>query len=359
LNEDITGRNMQDIAANLLTATASVKDALATIEQARAKIALVVDGERHLLGTVTDGDIRRAILHGVSIEAPVAAVMNVNPRFGRAGQDDAAIIDLMRRNICRHVPIVDEAGRVIALATLDELVEYGNRDNWVVLMAGGLGNRLQPLTKDVPKPMLSVGDRPILQTIVESFRGQGFSQFFISLNHLGDVIREHFGDGSRWGAHIEYITEDKPLGTAGALSLLPDKPSRPIIVMNGDILTKVNFRQLVEFHEDHRAQATMCVRDYHVEVPFGVIENDGHRIRGLKEKPTHRFLVNAGIYALDPDALELIPRNEFYDMPSLIDTLVTRGQHACLFQVREYWLDVGRPDDFDRARREFSGEFGD
>lgn len=348
---------MQNIEKNFLPPSADLKEAIRAIESSRVKVALVVDPERRLLGTITDGDVRRAILNGAGLADPVTNIMNASPRVGHLGDDRGPLIDLMRRNICRHIPILDADRRVVAIETLEELVAYGRRANCVVLMAGGLGKRLRPLTDDMPKPMLPVGDTPLLQLIIESFRDQGFNKFYVSVNYLGHKIQDHFGDGSEWGVSIDYLCEDKPLGTAGALALLPERPTTPIIVMNGDILTKVDFRQLLQFHDEHKAQATMCVRDYFVEVPFGVIDNDGHRIREFREKPRHRFLVNAGIYTLEPDVLDHIPRDEFYDMPSLIETLVARGQHACLFPVREYWLDVGRMDDFDRARREYLTEF--
>ena len=285
--------------------------------------------------------------------------MNKKPHVGRLGGDKEPLIDLLRRNVCRHVPILDEAGRVVSMETLREYIGYGHHENWVVLMAGGLGKRLRPLTEMMPKPMLRVGETPVLQIIIESLRAQGFRHFFVSLNYLGHMIRDYFGDGSKWDIEIRYVTEDKPLGTAGALANLPGIPERPLVVMNGDILTKVDFRQLLHFHEEHKAQATTCVRDYFVEIPFGVIDNDGHRIRGMREKPRQRFLVNAGIYVLEPDVLGLIPRDEFFDMPTLIENLVSRGQHACVFPIREYWIDVGRIDEFERANSEFDAVFGD
>lgn len=348
---------MKNLEANFLSAGDDIKEAIATIERSPAKIALVIDDERRLVGTVTDGDVRRAILNGAQLSDGVAKVMNGSPRVGRVGEDRGPLVELMRRNICRHVPIVDAHGRVVALETLQEMVDYSRQDNWVVLMAGGLGKRLRPLTEVVPKPMLKVGEQPILEIILGRLRDQGFRRFFVSVNYLGDMIRKHFGDGSKWDLQIDYIAEDKPLGTAGSLSLLPGRADRPLIVMNGDILTKIDFRHLLQFHEEHKAQATTCVRDYFVDVPFGVIDNDGHRVRGIREKPTHRFLVNAGIYALQPDALEFIPRGEYFDMPMLIETLVGRGQHACVFPVREYWIDVGRLEEYDRAKAEFDGEF--
>jgi dTDP-glucose pyrophosphorylase len=348
---------MKNLEANFLSADSDIKLAIATIDRSPAKIALVVDQNRTLLGTITDGDIRRAILNGAQLSDAASKVMNTSPRVGRVGEDRAPLIDLMRRNVCRHVPIINEIGQVVALETLQELVDYGNQENWVVLMAGGLGKRLRPLTELVPKPMLSVGERPILEIIIKRLRSQGFHRFFVSLNYLGDMIRDHFGDGSQWGVQIEYLTEDKPLGTAGSLSLLPTRSDKPLVVMNGDILTKIDFRQLLQFHEEHKAQATTCVRDYFVDVPYGVIDNDGHRIRGIHEKPRHRFLVNAGIYTLQPDVLELIPRGDYFDMPMLIDALIARGQHACVFPIREYWIDVGRLEEYDRAKTEFDSEF--
>jgi len=350
---------MKNIEEHLLAVEADIKQAIATIERSTAKIALVVDAQRRLMGTVTDGDVRRAILNGAQLSDPVSRVMNSSPRIGRVGEDRAPLIDLMRRNICRHIPIVDSDGSVVALETLQEMLDYAHHDNWVVLMAGGRGKRLRPLTEVVPKPMLHVGEQPILEVILERLRSQGFRQFFVSVNYLGDMIRDYFGDGSKMGVSIEYLAEDKPLGTAGSLSLLPGRTSKPLIVMNGDILTKIDFLHLLQFHEEHKAQATTCVRDYFVEVPFGVIDNDGHRIRGIKEKPRHRFLVNAGIYALQPDVLEFIPRDEFFDMPTLIETLVDRGQHACVFPIREYWIDVGRLEEYERAQNEFNGEFNE
>lgn len=350
---------MSTVVDNFIAPGSAIKEAIATIERSAEKIALVVDDEKKLLGTVTDGDVRRAILRGAQLVDPVSNVMNRQPHIGRIGEDREPLVDLLRRNVCRHIPIVDKAGRVVSMETLREYIDYGHRENWVVLMAGGLGKRLRPLTEAVPKPMLRVGETPVLQIIIESLRNQGFRHFFISINYLGHMIRDYFGDGSRWDVDIKYITESRPLGTAGALATLPSSPDKPLIIMNGDILTKVDFRQLLQFHEEHKAQATTCVRDYFVEVPFGVVENEGHRIRALHEKPRHRFLVNAGIYALEPDVLRLIPRNEFFDMPTLIENLLARGQHACVFPIREYWIDVGRIDEFERANSEFDAVFGD
>jgi dTDP-glucose pyrophosphorylase len=347
---------MRSISGNLVQSCATVKDAIETIESATAKIALVIEGDGRLVGTVTDGDIRRAILHGIGIDAPVTKIMTSDPHVGRFGHDNTAKLNLIRKSICRHIPIVDDRGRVVALEMLDEPF---STDNWIVLMAGGVGHRLLPLTKEIPKPMLPIGGKPILESILEGFRAEGFTRFFISLHHLGDVIQAHFGDGSRWGVQIEYLSERKPLGTAGALALLPEKPTKPIFVMNGDILTKLTFGRLLGFHEDQNADITMCVSDYHMEVPFGVVENDNYKILRIREKPRQRYLVNAGIYVLNPQTLDLIPRDCYYDMPSLIGQLIENGQNSCVFPIREYWMDVGRMDDFKRAQSEFSDSVDD
>ena len=219
-------------------------------------------------------------------------------------------------------------------------------------MAGGTGTRLRPLTENSPKPLLTVGDKPLLEGIIENFVRQGFSKFFISVNYLAESIKDHFGDGAKWGAHIIYLDEDKPLGTAGALKLLPEKPTSPVIVMNGDLVTKIDFRDVLDFHSTQSSVATMCVREYDFQVPFGVVETQGAMIQSIDEKPVHKFFVNAGIYVIDPDALEIIPDDQKFDMTELFDQLVQGSQPAAAFPVHEYWMDIGRLDDFHRANKD-------
>jgi len=348
---------MKDFEQNLLPPEAEIRAAIAAIERATAKIGLVVDDERRLLGTVTDGDVRRGLLRGVQLTDPVTAVMNRSPRVAHGEADRPRIRELMRRNVCKDVPVVDEAGRLIGLETLGETLLQPEHENWVLLMAGGRGTRLRPLTDAVPKPMLRVGSKPILEAMIASFAEQGFRKFYISLNYLGQVVRDHFGDGSRLGVTIRYLVEEEPLGTAGPLALLPEMPKRPLLVMNGDILTKVDFNDLLAFHEEHAAMATMCIRDYSVEVPFGVVEIDGTRVARLVEKPVHRFLINAGIYVLGPDAVSLVERPERLDMPQLFERVLDGGGETAVFPLREYWLDVGRIDDFERANQEWAQHF--
>lgn len=341
----------------LVSPEASIRDAIRVLDKGGKQIVLVAGERNALAGTITDGDVRRGILKGMSLDEPVRKIMNPEPTVARADEGREAILATMKRKGLHHVPLVDDARHVVGLETLDELIQSRKRDNIVVLMAGGLGSRLRPLTDGIPKPMLKVGSKPLLETILENFIEYGFNRFYISVNYMADVVKSHFGDGSRWGVDIRYLHENQRLGTAGALSLLPEKPDAPFFVMNGDLLTKVNFSQLLDFHTSHRAQATMCVREYDFQVPYGVVKIDDHRITGIDEKPIQRFFVNAGIYVLEPKALELVLPNTYFDMPTLFEKLIERQNETSAFPIREYWLDIGHLADYDRANVEFGDVF--
>ncbi len=336
-----------------------IQNALRSLESSISKIVLIVDGDRRLLGTVTDGDIRRGILRGVPLDAAVENIMNREPVTATVGDDSHHMMQVMHRGGYRQIPLVDGDGRIVGVESLDHLLELRERDNWVVIMAGGFGKRLQPLTDNSVKPMLKIGRKPILETIVENFADSGFHRFLIAVHYRADDIIEHFGDGSRFGVEIEYISEQEPMGTAGALRLLPERPSEPLLVMNGDILTKVNFGQLLDFHKDYGASATMCVRDYDLRVPFGVVEVEEHRFRGITEKPVQKFFVNAGIYALEPETLDFIPAQGRLDMPDLFASLQEAERQVTVFPIREYWMDIGQHDDLSQARSDFFREFED
>jgi len=332
-------------------------DSIRIIDGAALQIALVVDEHNRLMGTVTDGDIRRAILRGVSLESPVKYIMHANPVKSHVSDKKQAILAMMRNKGLRHIPVLDDEGRIARIEILDELIQSHTRHNWVVLMAGGLGTRLSPMTDSCPKPLLKVGTKPILETILDNFIEHGFYRFYLSVNYRADMIRDYFGDGAKWGVEIRYIHESQRLGTAGALSLIHEPPSEDMIVMNGDLLTKVNFQQLLDFHKQTNASATMCVREFEYQVPYGVVQVDQHRLTSIVEKPTERYFVNGGIYVLSPEMLRHVPKETFFDMPSLFEQAIAHQMGASVFPIREYWIDIGRMDDYNRANDEFQERF--
>lgn len=345
-----------DLKPNILTTEATLHQVIARLDAARRKLIMVVDPDGRLCGTATDGDVRRALLRMTPMDAPVAQVMNPAPIT--LGPDRSAR-ESRRRLVelgLSLAPVVDAEGRVIGLYpdAPDATVEH---DNLVVIMAGGRGARLAPLTHRCPKPMLQVAGRPILETIISRFKAQGFRRFRLSINYLGEMIEGHFGDGGALGVEIDYLRETEPRGTAGALSLLDEPVTAPMLVMNGDILTRLDFGQLVRFHQEHGAQATVSVRELRFEAPYGVVETDGHRLLSIQEKPTFRWFVSAGIYCLDPAALNRIPTEGHYDMPDLLGALAAEGEEVGAFPIHEYWIDIGRPPDFEQANTQFAGAF--
>ena len=330
-----------------------LKETIARIDESRLQIGLVTDEAGHLLGVVTDGDLRRAMLKGVGLDVETSAVMNANPKVLPAGASKEELIAFMRRYMVHQVPLINPDGCLAGLAVLDELIGAFDRPNWVVLMAGGLGTRLSPLTDDCPKPMLPVGGKPILENIVESFIEQGFRRFFLSVNYKAEQIQSYFGNGDRWGITVAYLHEDKRLGTAGALSLLPNAPEFPILVMNGDLLTRANFKGMLDFHAEHASIATMAVREYDILVPYGVVTLDGPRISSIKEKPVQSFFVNAGIYVISPETLNFIPKNTFFDMPTLFEKLTEIGKKTTAFPLHEYWFDIGRLEEYQHVEQKW------
>lgn len=327
----------------------TIREAVACIDAGGQKIALVLDGGRRLLGTVSDGDVRRGILRNVKLDGPVEEIMMHTPHTVSPSTPPTDVLHTMERYGLDVIPVVDEAGVLLGIEHRDPKRSVRAYDNTVVIMAGGEGLRLRPLTETVPKPMLTVGGMPILEGIVRRLMFLGFSNFVLSVRYLGGKIREHFGDGSRFGCRIRYVEETHPLGTGGALQLLEDRPYAPILVLNGDLLTTLRFDWMLEYHLSHRASATVAVRDYDIPIPFGVVEVENGEVARLTEKPTHRFLVNAGIYVIDPGVIGSIEKGERIDMPSLIVRVMDRGGSVPVFLVREEWIDIGRPQDFDRA----------
>lgn len=349
-----------DFRRLLLPPTATVKRAIEVMSGPHgAGIVLVARPGAALLGVVVDSDIRKSILRGVGLDAPLSKVMNPKPVTLSAGLSREEIAHFFRNDPRASIPLVDTKGRVKGLAQLSQyLVPAGERPNRVVMLVGGEGRRLMPLTTDTPKPLLKIGDKPILETIVEQFAAAGLRTFTFAVNHRAEMIRRHFGDGSRLGVSIDYIEERKRLGTAGPLSLLPKGIEHPILVMNGDLLTKVDFGALIRFHEDEGCLATVCVREYDFQVPFGVVQMKGHRLEAIVEKPTHHFFVNAGIYIVEPRTLSKLKRGHACDMPDFLERVrIGRPGSVGCFPVREYWIDIGRVDEYKRAQDEFSKFF--
>ena len=337
---------------------ATLKAALTVLDQGAMQIALVVDDECHLAGTITDGDARRALLRGQGMDTPVTEVMNPNPITGLLAEGREIWQRTMHRHGLRHLPLLDASGCVADLARY-ELPSEPERNTPVIIMAGGLGARLRPLTNDIPKPLLKVGSRPVLETIIENFAEQGFQHITLCVNYRGDMIRQHFGDGSRWDVDIHYVEEPDRMGTAGALTLLPQRPTEPFIVMNGDLLTKVDFVRLLDFHEKQGFAATVAMREYSHQIPYGVLEiDDDYKVQRMVEKPIERRYVSAGIYVLDPGTIDLIPSDAFYDMPTLFNALMANTQTVGSFPLRDYWVDIGRMEDLERASAEFTEMFG-
>lgn len=345
------------IEDSLLRQDADLRGAIETIDRSVHKIALVVDEERRLLGTVTDGDVRRALLNGHTMDTPVEAAMFRTPVVARTGEPMTESERVARRRRVRKVPLVDGNGRVIGVHTLDTAGSARLARHAVVLMAGGLGTRLRPLTEAAPKPLLEVGNKPLLETIVDRLVLQGFRRFYFAVRYKAEMVQSYFGDGSKWGAEFRYLREPEPLGTAGALGLLPERPDRTLVVMNADLLTKIDFSLLLEFHEDSGGIATMGVRAYDIEIPYGVVTTDNDRITSIEEKPVQQIFVNAGIYALDPAALDAIEPNRHLDMPNLFNALIAAGHRTAAFPVREYWIDIGQLTDYRRANDDFKDEF--
>ena len=346
-----------DIAQLLISPNVSVREAVATIDRGRRQVALVVNEAQHLLATVTDGDIRRGLLCGVKLEDSVRKVMHLNPTVmtRTEGLEKAKI--LMREKTLQQVPIIDDDGRLVDLVTMNDGVGLASFDTRIILMAGGLGRRLRPLTDQLPKPMLPVGNRPLLENIIRNFRVQGFYRFTLSLNYKAQIIRNHFGDGRELDCEIDYIDETERMGTAGALSLLSSRPTAPFVVMNGDLLTSARFNALMKFHLKTGASATVCAREYSMQVPYGVLHAEGSELRSIEEKPTKTYFVSGGIYVLSPEVLDQLEPGTPIDMPQFLARLMAAGQLVSVFPIREYWVDIGRVEDLDRARSEYAAVF--
>ena len=336
---------------------ASIKEALEVIDKGAIKVAVVLSDDGSLLGMLSDGDIRRALLKGMSLDDSIAGIINKHPVVANINDTKERILELANEKKLHQIPIISN-GKLVGIQDIREFLAPKNKPNKVILMVGGLGTRLRPLTNDVPKPMLDVGNKPILHTIVENFAKYGYTDIIMCVNYKSEIIKEYFGNGDKFGVKIEYVLESVRMGTAGALSLLKERPKDDFFVMNGDLLTNVNFEYLHEYHKDSNALASICIRKYEMQVPYGVVNVRANKVTSIEEKPTQSFFVSAGIYMFSPIVLDFIPKGVFYDMPTLFSELLKHDFPIHPFPIREYWLDIGRMDEYRRANDEYEGVFG-
>lgn len=340
----------QRITAAVINENSTIRHAMESLARSGLQICLVCREARLVLGVITDGDIRRGLLRGLELSSPVSLVMQTSFIHVRndVGYHRKAEL-LSRRHNVNQVPILDAKGHLCDIIINSRNLRHEAKDNNVIIMAGGLGSRLRPLTEHCPKPLLPLGDRPLLESIILSFKSYGFSHFFLSINYLGDMISNYFGDGQQLEVDIRYLKEDKRLGTAGSLSLLPKKSTLPFIVINGDILMKVDMDDFLCQHMDNNVNATMCVREYNIRIPYGVVQTDGRYITAIQEKPNHTCFINTGLYCLEPDVTDLIPRDTYFDMTSLFEAIGDHGGKTGTYLLEGPWFDIGTLEDYRHA----------
>ena len=347
---------MKSIKKIKISTDTTIKQAMKIISHGTFKIAIAVNKKGQLLGTLTDGDIRRGFLSGLNINSSVKSIIFSKPFSAKINESKEKIFKTALSKNIYQIPVIGDGRKVIGLYILDEFIKFKNKSNKVVIMAGGKGLRLRPLTKYIPKSMLKVGNKPILQIIVEKFKESGYENFIICVNYKSKIIKDYFGDGESFGVKIEYIHEKKRMGTAGALSLLKTKPTEPFFVINGDLLINLDFEKMLDFHDKYNSNATMSVKDYNILSPYGEVNLDGVDIVSIEEKPERKVFVNAGVYILDPKCINLIPK-KFYDMPSLFKKIIAKKYKTVSFPLEEYWLDIGRFNDYKKANLEYNKEF--
>ncbi|MBU3126092.1 nucleotidyltransferase family protein [Clostridium tagluense] len=330
-------------------ASSTIKEAMVVIDKNLTGGALVVNENNELVGTITDGDIRRAILKEASISDSIENTYFKNFKFVTEEHSKKKAKEYMLSNKIRQVPVIDKDKKLIDLYFLDDIISYEKKDNYVFILAGGLGTRLRPLTETVPKPMLTVGDKPILELIIEQFKEYGFTNFIISLNYKGEIIEDYFKNGSEFGVKIEYIKETKKLGTAGSIALVKEKFTKPFIVINGDILTGIDFEKFLNHHIKNNFNITVGVRNYEINVPYGVLVTDNMLIESLEEKPTYKFHINGGVYVVNPEIVKYIKEDEVYNMTDLIEDAMNNDYTSGIYEITEYWKDIGQIEDYRKA----------
>lgn len=330
----------------------TILKALELLDLYALRIVLVVDENNHLLGSITDGDIRRGLLKGQDLHASVESIMHTSPYSIEEDKlTNRQIFEIMREKRYLALPVIKD-GQLVNIITLDDLIRTKRKENPVFIMAGGFGTRLRPLTDKCPKPMLPIGGKPLLETIISSLKEQGFYKFYISTHYLPEIIQNYFGNGEKFDIQIQYVHESEPLGTGGALSLLPrQEVDLPFIMINGDVLTNINFIKLIDFHVSQNAVATMCVREFQYQIPYGVVNSEKNNIQSMTEKPSYYFDINTGIYVISPELLEQV-EPQFIGMPTILEQQIGKSQKVVSYPIHEYWLDIGQMEDYNRAQRD-------
>ena len=336
----------------VLSTGASIAQAIQILNEIAIKIVIITDEVGSLIGTISDGDIRRGLLKGLGLQSPIDGIIHHNVLIASPELSRDMVVQLMLTNKIQQIPIVDNSGCVIGIHLWDELSAPSSRENTMVIMAGGKGTRLYPQTEHYPKPLLKVAGRPILEHIITRAKREGFLNFILAVYYLGDMIESYFGNGERFGVSINYLREDAPLGTAGALGLLSPLPDSTLIVTNGDVITDIHYGDLLDFHKQHSAQATMAVRTHKWQNPFGTVQIEGFEIVGYEEKPVFLSQINAGVYAIEPSALNFLQKNTACDMPTLFERLKNDQQRVVAYPLHESWIDIGRPEDLKKANEE-------
>lgn len=335
-----------------LSPNSTIKEALQVINKGAMQIAFVVDKNDKLIGTLTDGDIRRALLSGAELNSCIENIFYKNPTFAKIGDSKDKILKLALSKQLYQIPILDDNLKLIGVKKIEELVKPKNKPNKVILMVGGLGTRLRPLTDKIPKPMLKVGSKPILQIIIERFVKQGYTDITLCTGYKSEIIENFFQNGDEFGAKIYYVKENKRLGTAGALGLIENLPKEPFFVMNGDILTEISFDAMLESHIQKNAVATIGAREFEYQVPYGVIDEQNDIVASIIEKPIKKCFVSAGIYVLNPQCLNEIQKDIYIDMPNLFMDLIDKKLKVAQFKIDGYWIDIGRHEEYERANEE-------
>ncbi len=333
----------------VLPLNSKIREAIQVLDDVSLKIVLITDSTGALIGTISDGDIRRGLLKGLDLESPIQTIVHNDALVVPPNLNREVVVQLMTANKIQQVPIVDEKMHVIGLHLWDQMNALSTRSNVMVIMAGGKGSRLHPQTENCPKPLLPIAGKPILEHIIERAKAEGFSHFILAIYHLGHMIEEYFGNGDELGVKIEYLREESPLGTAGALGLLNPPPEAAFVVTNGDVITDIRYGELLDFHIQHGATATMAVRVHEWQNPFGVVETQGIKIIGYEEKPVSRSHINAGVYVIEPSAIQHLVKSVPCDMPTLFELLQKEEDKVVAYPIHERWLDVGRPDELLKA----------